>query len=302
MARVLVTGASGFVGPWLERELTASGHEFVALDKSLDVRDSDALIEAVRAARPDAIAHLAAVAFAPDASADPDTAYAVAVVGTVNVVEAARLSPGKPAVFVTGSSEVYGPPRLADLPLREVSPLRPRGTYGTSKLAQESVAVAHAARYGVRAVVTRSFNHTGPGQRPDFVVPALASRVAAAVREGSDHIVVGNLDVRRDLSDVRDVVRAYRLLLERAIDGSIGNPPAVFNVCSGIATSIRSVAEEFVRLSGKDIRFLVDPELVRPDDPPEMRGDPGLLQIVTGWRAAIPQRDTLRDVWESVDR
>ncbi|MEO7118550.1 MAG: GDP-mannose 4,6-dehydratase, partial [Candidatus Limnocylindrales bacterium] len=208
--RVLVTGVTGFVGRWLSEDLQANGHEVVAPRSYLDVLDAEGVAAVISDARPDVIAHLAAIAFAPDATADPATAYAVAISGTINVLEAARALERPPAILVTGSAEVYGSPHLDDLPLRETARISPRSAYALSKAAQESVTMAYASRFGLRAVVTRSFNHTGPGQRPTFVVPALAERVRSVASGSATEIPVGNLDVRRDVADVRDVVAAYR--------------------------------------------------------------------------------------------
>jgi len=269
------------------------------MDAAVDVRDANAVNEVMARTRPDAIAHLAAVSFSPDATADPSSAMSVAVVGTVNVLEAARLLEQTPAVLVTGSSEVYGLPALDELPLREGSPLRAQSAYGVSKIAQESVALAYSARYGQRLVVTRSFNHIGPMQRPEFVVPALARRVSEMARGSAGSVPVGNVDVRRDFTDVRDVVRAYRLLLEAAHAGRLDASGTAVNVCSGRSVAIRWVAEELCRLAGVEPRLEVDPALVRDSDAPEIRGDYAFLSALTGWHPEIPLQDTLRDVWSA---
>lgn len=295
--RVLVTGADGFVGRWLTRELEGAGHDVLAINPGVDVRDANSVADAVRMAKPGGIAHLAAVSFGPDASADPGKAFATAVGGTVNVLESARLLSDRPAVLVAGSSEVYGSPTTADLPLTEDHPLRAQTAYGLSKIAQESVAIAYANRYGLSLVVTRSFNHIGPGQRPDFVVPALAQRIAAVARGDTDRIPVGNVDVRRDLTDVRDVARAYRLLLEAAAEKRQGANGLVVNVCSGESVAIRWVVEELCRLTGMEPSLEIDRALVRESDAPEIRGDYSLLGQLTGWRPTISLPDTLREIW-----
>jgi GDP-4-dehydro-6-deoxy-D-mannose reductase len=313
--RVLVTGATGFVGGWLIRELIVHGHDAVPTPDmdDLDIADADAVRGIVDDVSPDAIAHLAGMAFAGDARRDPAEAMRVNVGGTAAVMEAAGRGGrraadrgarrtgvgGGPVVLVTGSSEAYGRPLPEDLPLREDAPLLPASPYGLSKLAQEAVALELASTLGLTIIVTRSFNHIGPGQRGDFVVPALARRVIA-VRDGAaTSIRIGNADVRRDFTDVRDVVRAYRLLLEGAATGgeaATGSAARVVNVASGRPVSIRWIVEELLRQAGCDAPLDVDPDLVRPDDPPEIAGDASRLHALTGWRPAIPLEQTLGEI------
>lgn len=297
--KVLVTGGGGFVGRWLTRELEISGHQVASpREHELDVTERGAWLRVLDAVRPDAIAHLAAVAFGPDAAGDPARAFRVTVGGTLEMLEALGATGQAPALLVTGSSEVYGAP--ARLPIDEGAPLAPRTPYALSKVAQEAVALRYAADRELRLVATRSFNHTGPGQRPVFVVPALAERVAGAARSGAATVRVGNLDVRRDFSDVRDVARAYRLLLERLEDGSIHAGGVVLNVASGGSASIRSILERFVALSPGAIEPDVDASLVRPDDPAEIVGDASALQRLTGWMPAIGFDQTLADIWSEM--
>src|SRR4051812_44854310 len=153
--RVLVTGASGFAGTWLNAELQNAGHEVVPLPADVDVREFDQVADFELAHDVDAVVHLAAVSFAPDATADPGRAYSVAIRGTANVMEAARLSPTKPMVLVVGSSEVYGAPGPDDLPLAESAALHPATTYALAKLAQESIALSYAGRHDLNVVVAR---------------------------------------------------------------------------------------------------------------------------------------------------
>ena len=297
--RVLVTGATGFVGRWLMRELAEAGHH--AIDDRpggdrVDVRDAHAIRRLVEVAEPDAIVHLAGVAYGPDARLDPALAHAVNVEGTARLLEAVRERSPSPIVLVTGSSEVYGIPAPGDLPLREGAPLRTAEAYGLSKLEQERVALAAAARDGLRLAVTRAFNHTGPGQRPVFAVPALIGRTIA-YRAGETHdIAVGNLDVRRDFSDVRDVVRAYRLLLEGLSSGAIADGGVVYNVCSGTSVAIRDIVGMIAEEVGVTPDLRVDPDLVRSGEAPEIRGEAGLLTAATGWSPRIGLDKTISDM------
>lgn len=303
--RIFVTGAIGFVGGWLQRELTAAGHEVVAAPgpDQLDITDRDGLAGWFGSVPggPEGVVHLAGMAFAPDARNDPSEAFRVNVAGTAAVFEALRAVDRRPAVLVSGSSEVYGAPRPRDIPLSESAPVEPRQPYAVSKLAQEAVAIEAAVRFGFPVVVTRSFNHTGPGQRPVFVVPAMARRVLAVRRGDATWVPAGNVDVRRDLSDVRDVVRAYRLLIEAVAGGETGTDPVVVNVGSGTEHSIRNVVERLCALASVPSDIRVDPSLVRADDPPSIRADISLVHDLTGWRPEIDLDKTLADVLADAD-
>lgn len=299
--RILVTGATGFVGQWLIHELAAAGHEAIPApgSRDLDITNVDAVSGLVAAVRPQSIAHLAGVAYAPDAARDPARAFAINEGGTRSVLAAAASLGAPIPVIVSGSSEVYGRPEPGDLPLREDAPLRTDQPYGRSKLAQERAALEMGRELGIPVVVTRSFNHTGPGQRRDFVAPALATRVIEARRQGARTVRVGNIDVRRDIGDVRDVVRAYRLLIEAlAVDRL--PPGLVVNVATGSSVAIREVLETFARLLGVEVEPTVDAGLIRENDPPLIVGDSSRLRSLTGWAPAIPLETTLADLLESL--
>lgn len=298
--RVFVTGSIGFVGGWLEKELRGSGHEVVPAPGPdvLDITDRSGLVRWLDdpAGTPDAVVHLAGMAFAPDADKDPGEAFRVNVGGTVALFEALREIGIRPPVLVTCSADAYGTPRPEDLPLGEDAPLAPNSAYGLSKLAQEGAAAEASARFGFPVVVTRSFNHTGPGQRPVFVVPAMAQRVMAVKRGQATSIRAGNVDVGRDLTDVRDVVVAYRLLVEAAARGELGSRFMVVNVASGEVVTVRSVILRLCALAGVTPAIKIDPSLVRVDDPPEIRGDSELIRQLVGWKPCIPLERTLVDV------
>jgi GDP-4-dehydro-6-deoxy-D-mannose reductase len=290
--RVLVTGAKGFVGGWLVAHLEARGDEVIGLDAEADIRSVGELTDLVTAASPDGICHLAAQSSVPGSWSDPVSTYEVNTLGTSNVLSAALACSHPPRVLTVSSSEVYGRVRPTDLPLREDHPMAPVTPYAASKAAAEMVAVQAWLGSDLEVVRARPFNHTGPGQRPDFVVPALAQQVAQAARTGAHTLRTGNLDARRDLTDVRDVVRAYRDLLVG------GAPGEVYNVCRGESVSIRDVAERLLALAGVDIPIEIDPERVRPVDLPELRGDGSRLEKATGWTPEIPLDQTLTDVLE----
>jgi GDP-4-dehydro-6-deoxy-D-mannose reductase len=299
--KVLVTGATGFVGRWLIRELAAHGHQPIEAPgrSSFDVTNPVSVARLVREAAPGAVVHLAGVSHAVDAARDPAHAVAVNEGGTRSLLSALAMV-GSPPVLISGSSEVYGQPDPSDLPLREDAPTRPVQPYGQSKLAQERAAIEVGAALDIPVVVTRSFNHTGPGQRPEFVVPALAGRLLEAKRSGAREVAVGNLDVRRDFGDVRDTARAYRLLLEGLAAGAV-RPGTIVNVATGRAVSIRGVLERLMDLIGVDVTPRPDPVLVRANDPPLIVGDPGRLRALTGWTPEIPLEVTLADLVASLE-
>ena len=283
----------------LVREFEETGHVVDApARRELDVVDSQAVARHMARRRPEVVVHLAAVSSSREASTDPARTLRIAVAGTANVIEEAAALRLAPAVLVVSSSEVYGQPDRRKLPIAESARVRPVTSYALAKLAQESVAVSIGHRRGVRVAVVRPFNHTGPGQRDEFVVPALARRIVAVRVGRQSHIDVGNIDVRRDISDVRDVVRAYRLLVELLMDEGQTETPLLVNVASGRAVSIKAVVEMLCAMAGVNPQVNVVPGLVRADDPPEIRGDATLLRRLTGWTPSIPLETTLRDVLE----
>ena len=297
--RIAITGAGGFVGRWLTAELHGAGHEVIAATaRDPDITDGLAVERWVREAAPAAVVHLAAVSSGRAAAADPIRALEVNVGGTIHLVEAARRLATPPIVLVPSSAEVYGGPASDELPLGESSSLRPRGAYALTKVAQESVAIALGGRARIPILVARSFNHTGPGQSTEFVVPAIAARVVAVARSEASDIPIGNLDVARDVLDVRDVARAYRLLLEGAAAGTV---PAgtIVNVSSGRAVTIREILSRLCATAGVDAPIVVDPALVRPDEALEIRGDPTWIGELVGWRPTIDLEQTLTDVLDA---
>ncbi len=294
--RALITGGKGFVGTWLAEHLRRCGDEVVAIDIETDIADQEALDPVVADAAPDAVYHLAARTHVGESWKVPAEVLRVNVLGTAAVLAAARRVAGGPRVLVVSSAEVYGSVRPEQLPLGERAPVAPATPYAASKAAAEQVALQAWRGYGQPVVVVRPLNHVGPGQAPTFAVPALARRIVEARRTGAGTLTVGTLTTRRDFTDVRDVVQAYRLLVER------GEPGAVYNVCSGHDVAMRDLAARLLELAGADLELVTDPELVRPVDVPVLRGDPALLEEATGWKPAIPLDDTLRDVladWEA---
>jgi GDP-4-dehydro-6-deoxy-D-mannose reductase len=288
--RVLVTGSKGFVGRWLLDHLAAIGDTVAGLDAEVDITDPAGVRDAIAGWGPEAICHLAAQASVGASWASPAETYRVNTGGTLNVLQAAISCPSRPRVLLISSSEIYGRVGPEDLPLREDHPFAPVSPYAASKAAAEIVGVQFWHGSGLEVIRARPFNHTGAGQRTDFVVPALAKQVAEAARTGARSLLTGNLETRRDITDVRDVVRAYRDLLAE------GAPGEVYNVCRGSSVSIREVAERLLVLAGVDIPIEIDPGRLRPADIPELRGDPSRLEKATAWGPEIPLDTTLSDV------
>lgn len=297
--RVLVTGSQGFVGHWLTAHLEAQGDEVIGVDTEVDVTDPAALQAKVVGSAPDGIIHLAALASVGASWEAQERTWKVNAMGSVNLLAAAQACPHPPRVVLVSSSEVYGRVAEAELPIGENQPLAPVNPYAASKAAAEMAALQAWLGAGLEVVRVRPFNHTGPGQRTDFVVPALAAQIARAADAGAAALTTGNLDARRDITDVRDVVRAYRALL---LDG---RPGEVYNVCRGEAHSIREIAERLMAAAGVELPIVVDPARVRPVDVPEIRGDPARLVEAVGWQAEIGLDRTLADVldhWKNTSR
>jgi GDP-4-dehydro-6-deoxy-D-mannose reductase len=294
--RALITGGEGFVGQWLAAHLKESGDEVAIIDIETDVADAVAVRRAMIDVSPDAVYHLAAMTHVGESWENPSQVLRVNVLGTAEILAAARALPANPRVLVVSSAEVYGVVAPDQLPLDEDTPTVPSSPYAASKLAAEAVALQAWRGYGQRVVVVRPFNHIGPGQSPNFFVPALAKRIVDARRSGSTSLRVGTLTTRRDFTDVRDVVAAYRLLIERGVPGE------VYNVCSGRDVAMSEVAAQLLALAGSVLTLETDPELVRPVDVPVLRGDASRLRSVTGWQPTIPLAATLADVlasWET---
>jgi GDP-4-dehydro-6-deoxy-D-mannose reductase len=302
--RVLLTGANGFVGRHLRAALEARGHAVVAAGQArdggdalpLDLRDAANVRGVVDVARPDAVAHLAAQAFIPAAIADPWYTHDVNAGGTLRLLEAIRAAradgASNPRILVTGSADVYGPQPREAYPVAENTTLHPTNPYAASKIAAEAYALAAAAAYRMDVVVTRAFNHIGPGQDRRFAVASFALQLARIAAGGDPLLRVGNLDTERDFLDVRDVVAAYVLLLEGG--GAAGE---VYNVASGRAVSMKEVLRQLVTIARVGVEIRDDPERLRPADIPRMAGDPAKLRAATGWEPAIPLPAALRAVY-----
>ncbi len=291
MTRAIITGGRGFAGRHLEAELAAAGYDVVPLDRGdrFDVTDRDGVHHIFAALRPDVVFHLAAFAHVGASWDTPIEVWRVNTEGTLNVLHAAN-DAGARRVVVTGSAEEYGRVDETVDRVSETTPLRPMSPYGASKVAADFLALQAWLGNGLETIRVRPFNHTGAGQTGQFLAPALAQRVAAAERESHDEIIVGNVDPVRELLDVRDVVRAYRLLAE------LGEPGEAYNVCAGIGYRVGELAETMLSLAQRPLRLVVDPDLVRPVEVPRLVGDPTKLAAATGWTPQYSLADTLGEV------
>jgi GDP-4-dehydro-6-deoxy-D-mannose reductase len=274
--RVLVTGAAGFVGGHLRVEL---GDAFAPFEG--DVLDVDALRRAVRGA--DAVVHLAAESSVAGSWEDPLRAWRVNVDGTVNVLDAVRAEQPEARVLVASTCEVYG--RAERIPTPEDEPVRPVSPYAATKAAGELACSVS----GLDTVVVRPSNHEGPGRDERFAVGSWARQIARLESEGGGSLLAGDLTAERDIVDVRDVCRVYRLLLDRSV------PAGTYNVGSGRTVTMAHVVELLVELAQVPVRVERDESRLRPAEIPRLAGDPARLQAATGWRPEIPLERTLED-------
>lgn len=288
--KALVTGGRGFVGTWLAAHLAAQGDDVVVTGEEVDVTDSEAVRASLAEIRPDAVYHLAGWAAVGSSWESPAGVFSVNANGALHVLDAARRLESSPRVLIVSSAEVYGRVQPDQLPLTEDMAVSPVSPYAASKVAAEVVARQAFLGFGLDVFVVRPFNHIGPGQSPGFVVSDLAKRIVDAERSGATTLAMGNPTPRRDLTDVRDVVRAYRLLVER------GTPGEVYNVCSGEDVVIGDLAQRLIDLSGSELALSTGAVDVRAVDVPVLRGDATKVRQTTGWSPEIPLDETLLDV------
>ena len=288
--RALITGGQGFVGRHLAEHLAREGDLVTIADREVDVTDRAALVAAMRGCTPEVISHLAAMTSVAESWSRPAEYTRVNVLGTAHLLDAAHEVVPEARVVLVSSAEVYGIVRESDLPLMESSATVPANPYSTSKLEAELVARDAVRSRQQSVVIARPFNHIGPGQSPVFVVPALVQRMLEATAQGRHFIMVGDLSTRRDFSDVRDVVRAYRLLSEW------GRPGEAYNVASGHDIALSDVADELRRRINPDLELLVDPDLLRPVEVPVSRGSFAKLHEATGWEPTYALARSLDDV------
>jgi len=307
--RTLITGVAGFVGRHLARELAndpeeeLNGADHVALGEEeillchlkshwpLDVTNFEQVRGCILESRPDRIVHLAAQASGSESLGRPAETYKVNAIGALNVLEAARLEAPAATILLVGSADVYGSGAPGQK-LREDAPFKPINAYALSKVAQDSLGELYAKSYGLRVIRTRTFSHTGPGQNPRFALAGWADQLAR-IHAGliAAEIKVGNLEGVRDYGDVRDVVRAYALLLKQ------GEPAHAYNVCTGHGHIMRHMLDSLCAIAGFKPTIVQDPVRVRSRDSDFLVGDPTKIQATTGWKPVIPIERTLEDLY-----
>ncbi|MEY2420467.1 MAG: GDP-4-dehydro-6-deoxy-D-mannose reductase [Acidimicrobiaceae bacterium] len=296
MVRALVTGVSGFVGRHLIEHLRAMGDEVEGCDRadgSVDIGDLSSVRSVVNRVRPEVVYHLAGWSDVGGSWAAPVEVFRANAEGTLNVLLACA-DAGVERVLAVSSADVYGIVREDELPITEDAALRPVTPYAASKVAADYLALQAWLGTGLPVLRARAFNHLGPGQMPRFVAPALAERIARNELDGGTVVPIGNLSARRDFTDVRDVVRAYRLLVER------GEPGEAYNVCSGNAVSVQQLAEALLTMAREPMELRPDPALERPIDVPVLLGDYSRLREATGWEPEIPLAQTLADLLDDM--
>ncbi len=299
---ILVTGAGGFVGAHLVRALVARGATVhglglgapaadvpIASWRELDLADAGALTDAVAAIAPAGVVHLAGQSSAARSFEAPGETFRANVTGTERLLDAIEAAAPRARTIVVGTSEIYGP-GTPGTRTAEDAPRNPRSPYAESKSRADDLARERAAR-GLDVVRARPFGHTGPGQTPRFVIPAWAQQVAAIEAGRAEPVLkVGNLDVTRDLSDVRDIAEAYGVLLERGVSGE------AYNLCRGEGVKLTDVVATLAARSRVPVRVEVDPARLRPADVPYLVGDPTHVREQCGWSVSIPFERTLADV------
>jgi len=310
--RVLITGITGFAGShlaeyvlnqhpgtevfgtqrWRSRTENIRDIESRIQLLECDLRDQSSVTGLIDRVRPDRIFHLAAQSFVPSSWNAPAESLTTNILGQLNLFEAIRAAGIDPWIQIACSSEEYGLVHKDELPIKETNPLRPLSPYAVSKVGQDYLGYQYFKSFGTRVVRTRGFNHDGPRRGDVFVSSNFAKQLAAIEKGRKPPVIqVGNLEARRDFTDVRDMVRAYWL----ALDGGC-EPGEAYNICTGKDYSIQEVLDELIRMSGLEVEVREDPERLRPSDVPVLLGDNSKFRKATGWEPSIAYERTLRDM------
>ena len=297
--RVLITGANGFAAKYLKAELVQFGYEVIGIDcikseqvDEIDILDFCAMKDYIQCKKPDIIYHLAGFTSVSQSWQQPQDTFMLNVVGSINVLEAVKAVDTNIKIVLIGSSDHYGKINLEDNPLKENNIMNPISPYAISKRTQEDIGKMYHDVYNMKVYMTRTFNYIGIGQRLGFVVMDFANGIVEAESSEAAMIKVGNLSSKRCFTDVRDVMRAYRLIVEK------GKTGVVYNVGSNKVYEIGEILNLFLRFAKKEIQVERDEQKVRAFDAPYLQCDSTLLTKDTGWEPTIPIEQTLREILE----
>lgn len=289
--RVLITGLSGFVGGHICQMQGAIEKTYgctILPDQPFDLCDQNAVDQLIADSKPDWVIHLAAQSNVPAAFQDPELTLQINMLGTLHLLQALDRHHFKGRLLYVSSGDVYGATPEASLPIVETQLPHPGNPYAVSKVAAEALCLQWHLKCAYGILVARPFNHIGPGQRPDFVVASIAQQIVNGGAEPS--VMVGDIDVTRDFLDVRDVIRAYFVLLDKGRSGTI------YNVCSGQEQLVRNLANRLACLSGKQVTLLQDPSRFRPADQRRVYGSNQRISEDTGWKPQLSLDQTLQDI------
>jgi len=309
--KALITGISGFAGSHLAELLIEKGYEVFGtfFDKSTfsnlngfvnkikvyrcDIRNYDALKNVIEDVKPDEIYHLAAISFVPPSLKDPKLTFDTNLYGTLNIYQAVIDLEINPMILFVGSADEYGRVNENDLPTKEECPLNPMNPYSISKASADFLSLAYFKYYYLKIIRVRPFNHIGPRQAPDFVCSNFAKQIAEIEKGLREPIIkVGNLEAKRDFTDVRDMIRGYWLALDK------GEPGEVYNICSERAIQIKGLLNHLLELSSRKVEIMKDSKRMRPSDNPILQGDSSKFRRRSGWKPEILLDKTLKDLLE----
>ncbi len=307
MKKAFITGLTGFAGKHLAQHLLENNFEVSGtylIEESvndlknrdqidlhqLDLLDSEKTHSILEAVKPDYIFHLAAIASPRESFRDPMNTFTTNISGELNVFEAVRkLELFETKTLIISSAEIYGHVNPADLPMDEETPFMPTNPYAVSKITQDYLALMYHLTHKLKIVRVRPFNHVGPGQAPIFAISSFAKKIVEVEKGKASVVKIGNLTSKRDFTDVRDMVKAYLLALEKGADGE------VYNLGSGKSYLMSDILDMMKNLSETEIKTEEDPDLMSPSDDPELLCDPSKFISLTGWKIEIPIEKTLRD-------
>ncbi|HVT01330.1 MAG TPA: GDP-mannose 4,6-dehydratase [Patescibacteria group bacterium] len=307
--KALITGVTGFAGSFLAENLISAGYEVSGTylndnsvnnvsaisDKltlhKVDLQNALEVNELIKNLKPDYVFHLAALTSPAESFKNPSEFINNNIDVEINLLEAVRMNDLKPRILIVSSGETYGNVKAEDLPIDEATPMMPVNPYAVSKIAQDRLGYQYFVAYKIPIIIIRPFNHIGPKQSPDFVVSSFAKKIAEIESGKMEPVLkVGNLSAKRDFTDVKDMVDAYRLILEK------GEPGEAYNAGSGKSTEIKEVLDTLLSFSEKQITVEVDDSLLRPIDVEDLVCDNSKIKDATGWEPKIPLEQTLREV------